>query len=72
MIVAIWPVAASRMTVADSKPQPVLRPPMQAGGWRPVAEHLTDWTPHFLNPLSRVNQTYRGYGARRALYRVLP
>ncbi|HEV8520192.1 MAG TPA: exosortase A [Burkholderiales bacterium] len=68
MIVAVWPVAASRMTGADSKPQPVLRPPMQTGGWRPVAERLTDWTPHFLNPLSRVNQTYATDLTRVGLY----
>jgi EpsI family protein len=68
VIVAVWPVAASRMEAADSNPQPVLQPPPAVEGWRPVAEHLADWTPHFLNPLARFNQTYANDSGRVGLY----
>jgi EpsI family protein len=68
VIVAIWPLAASRLSVADSKSQPVLRPPAGAGGWQPVAGRLTDWTPYFLNPLTHLDQTYAKDLTRVGLY----
>ena len=68
VIVAVWPVAASRMEVADSNTQPVLQPPPAAGGWQPVAGRLTDWTPHFLSPLASFNQIYAKDSARIGLY----
>lgn len=68
VMVAVWPVAASRLEGTGPYPPPVLQAPPPAGGWQPVAGRLTDWTPHYFHPRARVNQAYAKDAARAGLY----
>lgn len=67
-IVAAWPLAASRLEDAGLYAPPGLQVPPPAGGWQPIAGPLTTWTPHFLNPGTRINQAYAEDTRRVGLY----
>ena len=66
-LVVIWPIAAARLDGAGPDPQLAidLQP---AGGWEPVVDRLTDWTPRFLNPQAQLKQIYAKDAQRVGLY----
>jgi exosortase A len=57
-VVAVWPVAAERLTSPGDYHPPALQAPQASGGWQPVAGRLTDWTPHFLGSRASIIQAY--------------
>jgi len=65
--VAIWPIAAARLDGAGPDPQLAidLQP---AGGWEPVTDRLTDWTPRFVLPQAQLKQIYAKDARRVGLY----
>jgi EpsI family protein len=67
-IVAAWPALATRLEGTGPYQTVKLQVPPPAGAWRPVADRLTYWTPHFVNPRAQINQTYANDGARAGLY----
>lgn len=67
-LVAVWPVAATRLEAAGANGPPVLQAPPSAVDWQPVAGRLADWTPRFLSPSALVNQGYGKEATRAGLY----
>lgn len=62
--VVVWPALALHLQESGNHAQPVLQAPPPTGGWQPAPGHLTDWTPRFLNPSTRISQVYI-HGKRR-------
>ena len=63
-IVVVWPEAAEWLEARALRTPPALQAPGGVGGWQPVAERVSDWTPRYLNPSARFTETY-GKGASR-------
>ena len=68
VIVAVWPALGASIAGMGLHSLPALRAPAASGGWQPVAESLTDWTPRFHNPRASVNQSYADGAGRAGLY----
>jgi exosortase A len=66
-LAAVWPAAAERLD-NDDHAQPALEAPLPAGGWQPVAERLTDWTPGFQNPRAFIHRGYNKDAKPAGLY----
>jgi EpsI family protein len=72
-IVAVWPVAASRLEPTASV-APALNAPQAGGAWRPVEEgSVSSWMPRFYNYQAYIHQVYTngisGVGLRIVYYR---
>ena len=68
LIVAIWPVAASRLEDAPTGGPVALQAPPQVAGWQPVDGGLPEWAPRLLNTQSRLRQVYEKDGRHAAVF----
>jgi EpsI family protein len=67
-MVALWPAAALSLDKRVSHSLPALQAPGAAEGWQPLPQPMTGWTPAFINPLSRIFQSYAKGETSAGLY----
>ena len=68
VVVAPWPMYASRLKGVGYSPLPAMQAPLAFKGWKDVDSPLTNWTPRFASPRAQINQTYTEGVRRVGLY----
>jgi exosortase A len=67
IVIAVWPLAATRLDDSLDNLSPTLQPPGVTGGWLPMDDDI-DWAPYFLSPRAQFRQGYKKDNARAGLY----
>jgi EpsI family protein len=68
VMVSIWPLVVSYLENSGTRLPLRLEVPPQAGGWQPVDNNQTSWTPRFVNPEAQLRQGYTKDSMRAGLY----
>jgi EpsI family protein len=67
IVIAVAPAVASRLK-SESHAQPVIDAPLGKGGASAASDVSIDWSPHYLNPTTRLKQTYEFRGEQVSLF----